>query len=263
MARLFGWRGSPNFGYPRGTHGQLRPHRWNKLFHITGGGTLAGLDSWFNNPSASAAAHFGLDGTDIHQYVDTDDAGWHAGVLDQPDMSNEYVARFVNEGKNPNRYTVGIEVVALPGDTMTQGMWDNVVRLSKELDRIHPELADTPQGHLGHHDVDSVNRGRDPVSVYSPEEVYRRHHMAELTREQKVALTKSALLSNTLELEAFTTRMSLRDSGLLRLLRDGEFQDLANQADHLKTELVNDGVSTVRKLDALLAQLKFLGVRPR
>jgi N-acetylmuramoyl-L-alanine amidase len=49
------------------------------------GGTLAGTDSWFNNPHAGASSHFGVGKSgQIHQYVGESDTAFHAGHTLKP-----------------------------------------------------------------------------------------------------------------------------------------------------------------------------------
>ncbi|KKK52718.1 hypothetical protein LCGC14_3102110, partial [marine sediment metagenome] len=211
VTRSIVWKGSPNFGYPRGTHGQLGRHTWGKVYHISGGGTLNGMGSWFNNPAASASAHFGIDGRIIHQYVKLSNAAWHAGGVASPDLSNSIIRKLTRDNLNPNRYLVGIEVVASPGDVLSKSTWDSLIWLSDYIDQ-ELGLGDQPDVHLGHNQINSVSRARDPVSVYDPRKVWREHHMAELTQAQKEAIIKGMLLGGLVDIEAITTRFDLRDT---------------------------------------------------
>ena len=105
------WIGSPNFGYPAGTHGRntLKPKAI--VVHVAEG-TLAGCDGWFNDPApggnadAAVSAHFAIGPTgEVHQYVSTEDAAWGNGVLEQG-----FVLPPGGEIRvNPNLYTISIE----------------------------------------------------------------------------------------------------------------------------------------------------------
>jgi N-acetylmuramoyl-L-alanine amidase len=66
-------------------------------------GTLAGCDSWFNNPASGVSAHYGvgLDGQ-VHQYVDLAAAAWANGILESGN-------RWPGPACNPNYVTVSIE----------------------------------------------------------------------------------------------------------------------------------------------------------
>lgn len=68
------------------------------------GGSLAGTDAWFNNPSAQVSAHYGvgLDGS-LHQYVRLTDTAWANGVLE---VGNTWPGP---AGINPNALSVSIE----------------------------------------------------------------------------------------------------------------------------------------------------------
>lgn len=105
------WIGSPNVGYPTGTHGRGLYTVRALVLHIAEG-TLDGCDSWFQvsapqgDPSRAVSAHFcvGRHG-EVHQYVDVDDAAWHAGIVEAGNWLPDDWPRRVN----PNLLTVGIE----------------------------------------------------------------------------------------------------------------------------------------------------------
>ena len=44
-------------------------------------GTLASADATFQSPTRKASAHYGREGTTVHQYVDEKDTAWHASNL--------------------------------------------------------------------------------------------------------------------------------------------------------------------------------------
>jgi N-acetylmuramoyl-L-alanine amidase len=92
------WIGSPHHFNGRQGHQPIA------LVLHTMGGTLAGCDSWFRNPSSQVSAHYGigLDG-EIHQYVKLEDGAWANGVLES---GNHWPGP---AGVNPNLLTVSIE----------------------------------------------------------------------------------------------------------------------------------------------------------
>jgi hypothetical protein len=74
------WKdGVTNFGYPRGTHGQLRANAPWRAFCHDAAGWRGGALATFRDPARGAAhAIINLDGPPW-QFVDFDDAAWHAG----------------------------------------------------------------------------------------------------------------------------------------------------------------------------------------
>jgi len=74
------WKPVPSFGYPQGTRGQLRANGPKGAFFHDAQGWAHGALARFENPDNKASAHIiiNLDGPP-HQFVDFDDASWHAG----------------------------------------------------------------------------------------------------------------------------------------------------------------------------------------
>lgn len=146
------------------------------VLHVTGPGSLGGMDSWFKNPTAQVSAHFGIgkDGS-VHQYVQVGDAAWHAGIINKPDLANPLIAGYVSQGINPNRCTVGIELLlAGPGEPLSDypAMQESLATLllwlhletGVSLDRVHV---------VGHYQIDSINRSTDPVCCVSIDNVLK------------------------------------------------------------------------------------------
>lgn len=94
------WIGSPNHYHGR--------NGWvvSALVIHTMAGTLAGCDSWFQNPASQVSAHFGigLDGQQ-HQYVSLPDGAWANGILE---FGNSW-AGTIGNSSNPNYQTVSVE----------------------------------------------------------------------------------------------------------------------------------------------------------
>jgi hypothetical protein len=80
-------------------------------------GSLLSADRWFNNPTASVSAHYGVghDGQ-LHQYVSETDTAFHAGIVVNPLC--ELV--LCQPNVNPNYYSIGIEHEGLPNDNWTE-----------------------------------------------------------------------------------------------------------------------------------------------
>jgi N-acetyl-anhydromuramyl-L-alanine amidase AmpD len=115
-------------------------------------GSQKGCDSWFNNPASGVSAHYsvGKHG-EIHQYVDTEDCAFHAGVVALPSwtgVEREGTGQVIN----PNLYTLGIEHEGKPDDEWTEDMYAS----SAWLVRMLAEKYDIPldRNHIiGHREI--------------------------------------------------------------------------------------------------------------
>ncbi len=100
------WVPSPNFGYPRSTHGQLasniqKANRAGEFWHSIVG-TLAAAKWRFLNMSEEASAHFLFPKIGAPtQMVDSDDAAWHSGNY----LANLHFHGFEFEGGAPGNYS--------------------------------------------------------------------------------------------------------------------------------------------------------------
>ena len=143
------WAPSPNYG--KGRNGKKIIAIVN---HITAG-TFPGCLSWMRNPQAKASAHYLVTRQGkIYQMVRDEDTSWHAGMVNKPNWS-------LYDGSNPNRYTIGIEHEALPGERLTEMQYQATLWLHKQLIAKHGIPID--EDHIiGHYRVDSVNRPNCP-----------------------------------------------------------------------------------------------------
>lgn len=174
---------SPNFGYPRGTHGQCDPEVI--VWHITASAPtdppLDGLDGWFRNPVAGSAQLGIQDGT-IHKYVELNDAAWHAGLMRSPDLGNRIIAQWWNENINPNIRGIGVEVVSQAGPNqvsighhrVNEETWETMAMAGLVLQERFPAIKMNIIYWVGHGQIDSISRGRDPFTIYLPYDVMRR-----------------------------------------------------------------------------------------
>lgn len=181
MAVIYIAKPSPNFGYPRGTHGQNHP--LVIVWHITASRPttppLVGLDSHFQNPDAYASTQLGIQDREVHKYVDYRDACWGQGLLDRPDLSNPHIMRWLRLGINPNTESIGIEVVSLAGpDRVASGIhrlndetWETMQLVGRDLVEEFPDIEAIAIDQLGHGQIDSVNRSRDPFTRYLPTDI--------------------------------------------------------------------------------------------
>ena len=91
-------------------------------------GTLVGTDSWFANPTSQVSAHYGIGKNgEVHQYVQENDAAWHAGRVDAS------VWGLIKPNINPNLYTIGIEHEGKPDDIWTEAMKQASATLIREI----------------------------------------------------------------------------------------------------------------------------------
>ena len=143
------WAPSPN--YTKGRKGRKIIAIVN---HITAG-TFPGCLSWMRNPQAKASAHYLVTRQGkVYQMVGDEDTSWHAGAVNKPSWP-------LYDGSNPNRYTIGIEHEALPGERLTEMQYQATLWLHKQLIAKHGIPID--EGHIiGHYRIDSVNRPNCP-----------------------------------------------------------------------------------------------------
>ncbi|MGH9722685.1 MAG: N-acetylmuramoyl-L-alanine amidase [Bryobacteraceae bacterium] len=93
-------------------------------------GSQTSCDATFADPNSKVSAHYsvGRDG-EIHQYVDEQDAAFHAGKVDRP-AASLVISR---PGVNPNFYTIGIEHEGKPDDEWTDAMYAASSELIREV----------------------------------------------------------------------------------------------------------------------------------
>ena len=243
------WKGSPNFGYPRGTHGQNRPRAI--IWHITASRPttppLAGLDSWFGNPAAGST-QLGIQDREVHQYVQFDDACWGAGYLDRPDISNPHIYRWWNSGINPNTESVQVEVISLPGlNEVKKGQhrvnaetWETMKLVGSDLVERFEEIELVAFDFIAHHQVDSVSRARDTKTVYWPIDI-----MEEIINELEEEDDMAAIL--------FTVKLASQQTWLVdgkgfsqRVLAPEPLEELRKEG------IAKEGSSIILSRDAMI-----------
>jgi N-acetyl-anhydromuramyl-L-alanine amidase AmpD len=125
-------------------------------------GTLPGTDQWFQTGSQAAgdpvSAHYGVGRNgEIHKYVLTTKAAWHAGRVNSPTA-----ALYDKMGKiNPNLYTVGIEHEGHWKDGLTEAQYQATLWLQRQIIKAWGIPVDR-EHILGHYEFDSINRARCP-----------------------------------------------------------------------------------------------------
>jgi hypothetical protein len=153
------WIGSPNFDEQNGVKPQFYVIHWMV-------GHLAGTDRAFQNPSYEVATHYGIEGNELHQYVEEGDKAWgnghphankfgisveHAGGWTQPDgslakpspethatsarllahLSQKYGWGELKKGVNVFEHN-DFSATACPGSTDVEGIIAEANRILKE-----------------------------------------------------------------------------------------------------------------------------------
>jgi len=147
------WIGSPN-------HSSEKGYKFIAIVNHIMAGSLSGTDSWFQNPISGVSSHFGIGKNgSIHQYVDLKFPSWANGGVYKPNWS------LLQEGVNPNYYTISIEYEGYSGDQFTEAQYQSALALHKWL----IEYLDIPVNNdtiIGHYRIDSVNKSRCPGSGF-------------------------------------------------------------------------------------------------
>jgi N-acetyl-anhydromuramyl-L-alanine amidase AmpD len=164
--------------YTRGRPGSVTA----VILHVTQGDSAEGCLNWFANPASQVSAHYVIDrdGT-IYCAVRERDTAWANGVLNRPNTTIPVVARWVEEGINPNVETVSIECAgyssAQPSgdpalDGYSEAQFVSLAFLLPALGGRHALWLDGSDL-FGHREIDGVNRADCPgLSVAEWEHVY-------------------------------------------------------------------------------------------
>lgn len=130
------WHPSPNFSDREG-------HSISAIVIHVMEGTFEGTRSWFGSKKSKVSAHYGLSFEgEIDQYVQEENAAWHAGLVVAP--TSPLVTDY-RKGINPNLYTIGIEHEGTRHSPWPSAMYEASVRLSADIcrrrhitpDRVH------------------------------------------------------------------------------------------------------------------------------
>ncbi|HEY7390403.1 MAG TPA: peptidoglycan recognition family protein [Bryobacteraceae bacterium] len=118
------WIGCSSGNFQIGRAG-LRPEA--VVVHRTGG-SLADIDARFLKAGTFSSAHYaiGIDGS-VHQYVEEADTAFHAGIVVNPTWT------LIKTGKNPNLYTIGIELEGSAGEPVPEAQCRSAAGLIAEI----------------------------------------------------------------------------------------------------------------------------------
>lgn len=139
------------------------------VIHIMDG-TLEGTDAWFNDPNSRVSAHYGIGKTGVvHQYVDEENAAWHAGVVYNPSW-------IFLRSSNPNFYTIGIEHEGGPKDTWTDETLNASAKLVKEITTRYSIPLDREHV-IGHYQINGKKPNCPAVDKGIIQEIINRARM--------------------------------------------------------------------------------------
>lgn len=138
------WKGSPNYSSRKG-HVPIAI-----VYHIMEG-TLLGTHSWLHNKNSGVSYHYGIgkDG-EIFQWVDEDNAAWHAGIVENCTWK-------LYNGTNPNYKTIGIACEGRSGDPFSGKMIESLIWLSKDI-TARWQIPVTDDNLIGHFKISGTRR---------------------------------------------------------------------------------------------------------
>ncbi|MHB8074148.1 N-acetylmuramoyl-L-alanine amidase [Desulfosporosinus fructosivorans] len=154
------WIGSPNFSSPKG-------YKIIAIVNHIMSGTLIGTDAWFTNSASKVSSHFGVGKKgEIHQYVDLANHAWANGVINIPSWP------LLQNGVNPNYYTVSIEHEGDSGDVMPEAQYQATLALHRWLIETL-EIPVTRDNIIGHYRIDSVNKINCPGTGFPWDRLFK------------------------------------------------------------------------------------------
>ncbi len=142
---------SPNFGYPKGSHGRNGHDILGICLHITGA-TWTSNYNWIMNPAANASYNAIVrdDGT-VVSLVPEENAAYSHGRI------NKATWPLLKSGVNPNLYTLSLARTGANQRTWTREQLYSTLDVLKIWARKHDIPLKRPYM-FGHFEVDSVNR---------------------------------------------------------------------------------------------------------
>ena len=161
------WMGSPNL-YP----GRAGQQCVSIVDHIMSG-TMIGTDSYFQDPAKEVSAHFGvaLDGR-IWQWVMLASTAWANGILENPDMSIDWLAECATKKINPNSRTVSIEHEGKTGVTMPEAQYQASLALHRYLITTLGIQVD-PTHIIGHNRITGYSRAHCPGTSFPWDKLFK------------------------------------------------------------------------------------------
>lgn len=159
------WKGTPNFGYPTGSHGRQGHLPVGIVNHISEG-RKDGIVGWFQNPASSDSSTYYVtfDG-EVWQFVREADAPWTNGPFNNPDLSVPWIADAYHHGVNGNLPSITVELEGFTGTPLPETQYQALLDLHRDVFKRHgwpPEL----QRVVGHFQFDSVTRAHCPGDAF-------------------------------------------------------------------------------------------------
>jgi N-acetyl-anhydromuramyl-L-alanine amidase AmpD len=164
--------GTPNFGYPIGTHGR-NGHLVVAIVDHVAQGTRFGARSVFFNPASLRSAHYLVlrEGT-VEQYLSEADAAFACGVdfdkpieAYRPNLAIPWISDCWRNRVNPNLVTVNIEYEGVSGEPFTDAQLEASIDLHVGIMLRHA-LPVEDDRIVGHCAIDSVTRRYDPGTTF-------------------------------------------------------------------------------------------------
>lgn len=157
-------------------------------------GDLKMCDTTFKNPKRLASAHYGIEDTLIHQYVEESDTAWHAGnwgVNTQSIGIEHSGGELLADGKN--RRKPSEETHKTSADLVYQICTKYNIPIDRKHILKHSEVSDAPTQCCGTLDVDYIiklakEKGVSTMKPSSklPEEFYKINEAKELKKRKKL-----------------------------------------------------------------------------
>jgi len=160
---------SPNFGYPKGSHGRNGQDITGICLHISGAHWQSNYN-WIMNPAANASYNAIVrDDGSVVSLVPEENAAYSHGRI------NRATWPLLKDGVNPNLYTLSLARTGSNQRTWTREQLQGTIKVLKIWSRQYDIPLKRPYI-FGHFEIDSVNRW------YCPGEAFFNRVMTELAK---------------------------------------------------------------------------------
>lgn len=144
--------------------------------HITQGSPGSEAESafnWFNNPANRVSSNYIVTKTgNVWEVVPPENTAWANGVVNEPDLTIDWLKRCVDNQTNPNSLTISIEHAGQSGENLTPAQYQATLELHKYL--INRFNIQVDSNHIiGHNRIDGVNRPYCPGPAFPWQNLFR------------------------------------------------------------------------------------------